>query len=78
MSKKIDLQLVMSTLSLIQNKDKWNIYNLAHKLNIEEKNKIFFIHLNHTNPLLNNDSVEYNFVLRKGYNIAKEGMKLEL
>ena len=51
---------------------------LFDSLNIEEKNKIFFIHLNHTNPLLNNDSVEYNFVLRKGYNIAKEGMKLEL
>ncbi len=51
---------------------------LFDSLKLEEKNKIFFIHLNHTNPLLDSDSEEYNFVLRKGYNIAKEGMKLEL
>ena len=42
MSKKIDLQLVMSTLSLIQNKEKWNINNLAQKLNIEDKD-LFYI-----------------------------------
>ena len=42
MSKKIDLQLIMSTLSLIQNKEKWNIYNLVQKLNIEEK-ELFYI-----------------------------------
>ena len=42
MSKKIDLQLVLSTLSLIQNQEKWNIYNLAEKLNIEEK-ELFYI-----------------------------------
>ena len=34
MSKKIDLQLVMSALSLIQNKEKWNINKLVQKLNI--------------------------------------------
>ena len=42
MSKKIDLQLVMSALSLIQNKEKWNINNLVQKLNIDEK-KLFYI-----------------------------------
>ena len=42
MSKKIDLQLVLSTLSLIQNKEKWNINNLAQKLNIEDKD-LFYI-----------------------------------
>ena len=42
MSKKIDLQLVMSTLSLIQNKEKWNINNLSKKLNIEDKD-LFYI-----------------------------------
>ena len=42
MSKKIDLQLVMSTLSLIQNNEKWNINNLAQKLNIEDKD-LFYI-----------------------------------
>ena len=42
MSKKIDLQLVMSTLSLIQNNEKWNINNLSQKLNIEDKD-LFYI-----------------------------------
>ena len=43
MSKKIDLQLVMSTLSLIQNKEKWNINNLAQKLNIEDKDLLYIL-----------------------------------
>ncbi len=42
MSKKIDLQLIMSALSLIQNKEKWNINNLVQKLNIDEKD-LFYI-----------------------------------
>ena len=42
MSKKIDLQLVMSTLSLIQNKEKWNINILLQKLNMNEKD-LFYI-----------------------------------
>ena len=44
----------------------------------EEKNKIFFIHLNHTNPLLDNESDQYKFVKGSGYNVAIEGMKLDL
>ena len=44
----------------------------------EEKSKIFFIHLNHTNPLLDNESDQYKFVRGKGYNVAKEGMKFDL
>ena len=51
---------------------------LFDSINYEEKNKIFFIHLNHTNPLLDKDSVQYKFVKAKGYNIAQEGMKLKL
>ena len=42
MSKKIDLQLVMSALSLIQNNEKWNINKLVQKLNISEKD-LFYI-----------------------------------
>ena len=42
MPKKIDLQLVMSALSLIQNKEKWNINKLVQKLNISEKD-LFYI-----------------------------------
>ena len=51
---------------------------LFDSINYEEKNKIFFIHLNHTNPLLDKDSIQYKFVKAKGYNIAEEGMKLKL
>ena len=51
---------------------------LFDSINYVEKNKIFFIHLNHTNPLLDKDSVQYKFVKGKGYNIAEEGMKLKL
>ena len=42
MSKKIDLQLIMNVLSLIQNKEKWNLPNLSKKLNIKEK-EIFYV-----------------------------------
>ena len=42
MSKKIDLQLVMSVLSLIQNKEKWNLKDLSQKFNIENKD-LFYI-----------------------------------
>ena len=42
MSKKIDLQLVMSVLSLIQNKEKWNLNDLAQKFNIDNKD-LFYI-----------------------------------
>ena len=42
MSKKIDLQLIMNVLSLIQNKEKWNLPDLSKKLNIKEK-EIFYV-----------------------------------
>ncbi len=42
MSKKIDLQLIMNVLSLIQNNEKWNLPNLSKKLNIKEK-EIFYV-----------------------------------
>ena len=42
MFKKIDLQLIMNVLSLIQNKEKWNLPNLSKKLNIKEK-EIFYV-----------------------------------
>ena len=44
----------------------------------EEKNKIFFIDFNHTIPLLDNESDQYKFVKGSGYNVAIEGMKLDL
>ena len=35
-----------------------------------EKNKIWFIHLNHTNPLLNHETNEYKYLIKKGFHVA--------
>ena len=52
--------------------------DLFDSIDIKEKNKIYFIHLNHTNPLLNEQSKQYKSVTNKGYNVAKEEMILDL
>lgn len=51
---------------------------LFNPLDKSEKNKIYFIHLNHTNPLLNPDSSEYNRVIREGFNVADPNMEFFL
>ena len=51
---------------------------LFNPLDESEKNKIYFIHLNHTNPLLNSDSYEYNRVIREGFNVAEPNMEFFL
>jgi len=43
-----------------------------------EKNKVWFIHMNHTNPLLDLNSDESQYVKAQGFNIATEGIKLDL
>ena len=52
--------------------------DLFDSIDFKEKNKIYFIHLNHTNPLINKESDQYKLVRSKGYNVAEEGMKLKL
>lgn len=47
-------------------------------LSAEQRNKVWFIHMNHTNPLLNPDSEEANTVRANGFNIAVEGIRLPL
>ena len=47
-------------------------------LELSEKNKVFYIHMNHTNPLLNTDSAAFDSVRKKGFNIAIEGMQFKL
>ncbi len=37
----------------------------------EEKSKIVFIHFNHTNPIINHNSEESQFVIEKGFRIGK-------
>jgi len=43
-----------------------------------ERANVWFIHMNHTNPLLNPDSKESRQVESAGFNIAVEGIRLEL
>lgn len=47
-------------------------------LPFREKQKIHFIHFNHTNPLLNINSEASQQILKAGFRIAKQGMKFEL
>ena len=47
-------------------------------LSMEEKNRVWFIHFNHTNPLLDSASEESVYVRGQGFNIAAEGVRLPL
>ena len=51
---------------------------LLEALPTAERDKVWFIHLNHTNPLLDNDSDESRLVRSKGFHIATEGIRLDL
>ena len=51
---------------------------LFKNLKLKEKKKIYFTHLNHTNPLLHSDSEEYKSLISKGFNVANEGLELKL
>jgi pyrroloquinoline quinone biosynthesis protein B len=51
---------------------------LLEALPAVERDKVWFIHLNHTNPLLDNDSDESRLVRSKGFHIATEGIRLDL
>lgn len=45
---------------------------------IEEKNKIYFIHLKHTNPARDNDFERRMATEKKGYHFATFGMRFSL
>jgi len=52
--------------------------DLFKELPVAEKQKVYFIHFNHTNPLIDRSSKEYKEVKSKGFNVALEGMKISL
>jgi pyrroloquinoline quinone biosynthesis protein B len=52
--------------------------DLFASLSAEEKSRIIFIHMNHTNPLLIDGSPEQLEVERRGFNFAREGLRLDL
>ncbi|MDF1697783.1 MAG: MBL fold metallo-hydrolase [Saprospiraceae bacterium] len=52
--------------------------DLFKNLPQQEKDKIYFIHLNHTNPLLDKKSGAYQEVERNGFHVAEFGSMLEI
>jgi pyrroloquinoline quinone biosynthesis protein B len=52
--------------------------SLFNELTTAEKEKIWFIHFNHTNPLLDESSTEYKEVKNRGFKIASEGTRIFL
>ena len=87
--KKVDYALIDATFYDSKEVNYRDLSEIPHPFVIEsmelfdsikykEKNKIYFIHLNHTNPLLDKESEQYKFVIGEGYNVAEEGMKLKL
>ena len=51
---------------------------LLSGLDLKNRNKVYFIHMNHTNMMLNPDSELSRLVTSKGFNIARLGQKLYL
>ena len=58
--------LVSETITLLEN------------LCAKDKSKVYFIHMNHTNMMLDPISDLSEYVTSKGFNIARLGLKLEL
>ena len=52
--------------------------DLLSGLNIENRNKVYFIHMNHTNMMLDPNSELSKLITSKGFNIARLGQKLYL
>lgn len=49
---------------------------LFNKLSSTEKSRIWFIHFNHTNPLIDTASKEFKEVRNRGFNVAVENQKI--
>jgi pyrroloquinoline quinone biosynthesis protein B len=52
--------------------------NLLSGLNKENRNKVYFIHMNHTNMMLDPNSELSKLITSKGFNIGRLGQKLYL
>ena len=87
--KKCDLALIDGTFYDQAEVNYRDISQIPHPFVIETmthlseekavtKSKILFIHLNHTNPLLNLESREYQNVINNGFNVAKFNQKINL
>jgi pyrroloquinoline quinone biosynthesis protein B len=50
---------------------------LLNGLPRSEKNKVYFIHLNHSNPLIQGDKQKLRELRSKGFDVARQGQRLE-
>lgn len=87
--KKVDYAFLDATFYDAEEINNRDISQIPHPFVIEsmelfknllpaEKKKIHFIHFNHTNSLLNKDSEQSKEVLKKGFQIARAGMRFKL
>lgn len=87
--KEVDYALVDGTFYDSKEMPHRDIAEIPHPFIIEsmerfkhlpkaEKDKIYFIHFNHTNPVLNTNSDAYQTVLKNGFHIAQFGEVLPL
>jgi len=73
-----DGELVGRDMSKIKHPFVSESMDLFDSLSKEERARVIFIHMNHTNPLLIDGSPEQAEVERRGFRYATEGMRLEL
>jgi len=73
-----DGELVGRDMSKIKHPFVSESMDLFDSLSDEEKKRVIFIHMNHTNPLLIEGSPEQAEVEQRGFRFAREGMRLEL
>jgi len=87
--KEVDYALIDGTFFSAAEVGNRNIAEIPHPLVEEsmklfdsmpakEKEKIMFIHFNHTNPLLNEQSEEARLLKSKGFRIAKINLRIDL
>jgi pyrroloquinoline quinone biosynthesis protein B len=51
---------------------------LLDPLPTDLKQRVMFIHFNHTNPLIRTDSPQHREVIRRGFRVAVEGQSIGL
>ncbi len=51
---------------------------LLESLPADQKKKVYFIHFNHSNPLIQGDKAKIKELSDLGFSVAKEGMQIEL
>ncbi|MDA9107277.1 pyrroloquinoline quinone biosynthesis protein PqqB, partial [Flavobacteriaceae bacterium] len=51
---------------------------LFKNLSVVDKNKVYFIHLNHTNPAIDKSSAPFKNITSKGFNVAEGNMEFSL